>query len=97
MQLARVEGSVTATICHPSLHGQRHLLCQPLDAQGNPEGTPIIAIDCHGAGMHQQVIVSSDGKATRQCIGHEKSPLRYLVIGVADSDEPLVSGEALPA
>mgnify|MGYP002151222756 CR=1 FL=1 len=31
-----------------------------------PEGAPQIAIDAHGAGMHQRVIISSDGAAARK-------------------------------
>ena len=54
MLLARVEGNITATRKHPSFQGWRLILCQPISAAGQPEGTPIIAIDAHGAGLHLQ-------------------------------------------
>jgi ethanolamine utilization protein EutN len=70
MYLARVEGSVVATRKHPSLQGWRLVICQPIGAAGEAEGPPQIAIDAHGAGMHQRVIISSDGAAARLAVGH---------------------------
>ena len=88
MQLARVEGNIVATRKHPSLDAWRLVICQPLSTSGTPEGVPIIAIDSHGAGMHQQVIISSDGLAARKAVGVEKSPVRWLVVGIVDEHEP---------
>jgi microcompartment protein CcmK/EutM len=84
MLLARVEGNLTATRKHPSLKGWRLVICQPVDSAGAPEGSPVVAIDPHGAGLHQRVIVSADGHAARQVVGDKRSPARYLVIGIAD-------------
>ncbi len=84
MLLARVEGSLVATRKHESLTGWRLIICQPLDADGNAEGTPIVAIDPHGAGMHQKVIVSSDGMASRNAVGDQKSPVRMMISGIVD-------------
>jgi ethanolamine utilization protein EutN len=88
MLLARVEGNVVATRKHPSFEGWRLVLCQPIDQVGQPEGSPQVAIDAHGAGMHQQVIISSDGSAARAAVGDPKSPARWMVIGVVDETEP---------
>ena len=88
MLLARVEGNLVATRKHPSLHGWRMVICQPIGTNGQPEGSPQVAIDSHGAGMHQQVVISSDGAAARRAVGDEKSPVRWLVIGVVDELEP---------
>ncbi|HYV28639.1 MAG TPA: EutN/CcmL family microcompartment protein [Candidatus Eisenbacteria bacterium] len=88
MLLARVEGNVVATRKHPSLEGWRLVICQPINAAGVAEGSPQVAIDAHGAGMHQRVVISSDGAASRKAVGDEKSPVRWLVIGVVDEQEP---------
>jgi ethanolamine utilization protein EutN len=88
MLLARVEGNIVATRKHPSLEGWRLVICQPLGATSEPEGVPIVAIDSHGAGMHQQVIISSDGLAARKAVGMDKSPVRWLVVGIVDEHEP---------
>ncbi len=84
MLLARVEGSVVATRKHPSFAGWRLVICQPIGQAGEPQGTPQVAIDAHGAGMHQRVIISSDGAAARKAVGDEKSPARWMVIAVVD-------------
>ena len=86
MLLARVEGNVVATRKHPSLQGWRLLVCQPIAADGTPEGSPQIAIDVHGAGLYDRVIISSDGQASRRAVGDEKSPIRWLVTGIVDEE-----------
>jgi ethanolamine utilization protein EutN len=88
MLLARVEGNVVATRKHPSLEGWRLVICQPIGTNGEPEGSPQVAIDSHGAGMHQQVVISSDGAAARKAVGDDKSPVRWLVAAVVDEHEP---------
>ena len=88
MLLARVEGNVVATRKHPSLAGWRLVICQPIGATGEPEGSPQVAIDAHGAGMHQPVVISSDGAAARKAVGDPKSPVRWLVTAIVDEREP---------
>jgi len=88
MLLARVEGNVVATRKHPSYEGWRLVICQPIGAGGDSEGAPQLAIDSHGAGLHQQVIISSDGLAARRAVGDDRSPVRWLVIGIVDEHEP---------
>ncbi len=81
---ARVEGHVVATRKHPSLVGWKLLLCQPIDAQGKPEGVPQVAIDPYGAGMHSKVILTTDGTASRVVVGDPMSPVRLMVVAVED-------------
>jgi ethanolamine utilization protein EutN len=88
MLLARVEGNIVGTRKHPSLEGWRLVVCQPIGQTGEPEGAPMVAIDSHGAGMHQEVIISSDGLAARLAVGNDKSPARWLVVGIVDEHEP---------
>lgn len=84
MFLARVEGTVVATRKHPSLEGWRLVVCQPVNLIGQPEGVPQVAIDAHGAGLHQRVVISSDGMAARKAVGDERSPARWMIIGIVD-------------
>jgi len=88
MLLARVEGNVVSTRKHPSLEGWRLVICQPISQGGDPEGAPQVAIDAHGAGLHQRVIISSDGSAARLAVGDPKSPARWMIIGIVDEKEP---------
>jgi ethanolamine utilization protein EutN len=91
MFLARVEGSLIATRKHPSFVGWRLLICQPVDGNGSAEGPPQIAIDAHGAGLHQRVLISSDGAAARLAVGDTHSPARWSVVGIVDEPEPAVA------
>jgi microcompartment protein CcmK/EutM len=84
MVLARVEGNLIATRKHPSFQGWRLLVCQPISASGQPEGTPVVAIDPLGAAIHQRVVVSSDGAAARLAVRDPKSPARMMIIGIVD-------------
>ena len=84
MLLARVEGNVVSTRKHPSLEGWRLVICQPISQSGDPEGTPQVAIDAHGAGLHQRVVISSDGWAARQAVQDPKSPARWMIVGIVD-------------
>lgn len=88
MLLARVEGHLTATRKHPSFEGWRLVVCQPIDRDGRAEGVPQVAIDSLGAGMHQRVIISSDGAAARKAVGDERSPARWMIVGVVDEVTP---------
>lgn len=87
MILARVDGVIVSTVCHPSMTGHRMIICQPLDTQGHEEGAPILALDPHGAGRHQRVLVSTDGSHTREHVKDPKSPLRNIIIGVIDEED----------
>lgn len=84
MQLGTVIGHATSTIKHPSLVGWRMVVVQPLNAQRQPEADPVLAIDRHGSGIGQTVVINSDGRGARALIGDEKSPVRWFVIAIED-------------
>ena len=84
MMLARVDGSAVSTIAHPCLEGKRLAIVQPIDREGNEEGTPVMAVDPLGAGMHQRVFATTDGKGIREWVGSDVCPIRYLITGIVD-------------
>ena len=84
MNYARIDGAIVSSACHPSMVGWRTVICQPLDEKGRDEGVPVLAIDPLGAGLHQHVILSTDGSATRELVRDPKTPLRNLIIGIVD-------------
>jgi len=55
VQLAKVIGTVVATVKHESLTGVRLLLIQPHDHNGIPDGGPIVAADALQAGVGETV------------------------------------------
>ena len=84
MQLGKVIGNATATVKHPALNGLRLAVVQMLNVARQPEGDAVVAVDKLGSGIGQVVILNSDGKAARELIGHDKSPVRWFVIGISD-------------
>lgn len=85
MLLALINGNATATVRHPTIHGQRLLLGQALDINMQPYGDPQLTLDQHGAGAGDVVIVTSDGRGLREMLGHDNSPARWFTIGIVDS------------
>ncbi len=85
MQLAKIVGRATATVKHATLAGWRILLVQPLDARGAADGEPQLAIDNLGSRASDTVLLTTDGSAVRDIVGAENTPIRWAVIGIADS------------
>ena len=83
MQLARVVGTATSTIKHPSMNGWKLLIVQMLQADGrSPDGDPVVSIDSLGAALGQDVIITSDGKGTRELMNSNNTPVRWSVLGI---------------
>ena len=91
MMLARVEGSVIATRKHPSFNGWRFIICQPIGKSGEPEGGPVVALDPLGAGMHQRVVLSTDGSAARLAVKDPISPARMMIVAIIDESAEVKS------
>jgi ethanolamine utilization protein EutN len=86
MQTARVLGSAIATVKHLSMEGRKLLVVQPYLSDGQtPDGHPLLAVDAVGAGRGEEVIITSDGRAAREYLNAEATPVRWTVIGICDS------------
>jgi ethanolamine utilization protein EutN len=85
MQFARVLGTATATVKHPSMNGWRLLAVQFLLADGaSPDGDPVLAVDNLGARRGDVVILTSDGRGTRELMKSNNTPVRWSVMGIRD-------------
>ena len=85
MQVGTVVGTATSTVKHASMEGWKLLVVQPmLVDQRSPDGDPVLAIDTLGAGTGQEVMLTSDGAATRELLGVEVTPVRWSVAGIKD-------------
>jgi len=81
----RVIGTATSTVKHPSMEGWKLLLVQPFGPDGrSPDGDPVLVVDALGAGIGEEVIISSDGRGTRELLGSDTTPVRWSVIGIRD-------------
>ena len=87
MRLARVVGTVVATVCVPAYAGRRLLLCDLADDRGRPTGDYTIAIDQVDAGAGETVLVLDEGNSARQILGSKDAPVRAVVVGIVDHVE----------
>ena len=86
MQLARVIGTATATVKHPSLEGAKLLVVQPLMADGKaPDGDPQISIDTVSAGPGDLVLITSDGRLLREVLKSDATPARWSTVALIDN------------
>lgn len=85
MQLARIIGTATATVKHPSLTGTRLLVVQPLMAdRTSPDGDPQLAIDTVGASTGDVTVITSDGRLLRDLLTSDTTPARWSTIALLD-------------
>lgn len=83
MQLARIVGSVTSTVKHPSLQGCKLLIAQPVMAdETQPDGDPQLVVDQLGAGPGDIVIMTGDGSAVGEMLGNDLTPVRWMTTAI---------------
>ena len=86
MQLARVIGTVVATVKNETLEGRKFLIVQTLDADLKPKGKPQIALDAVGAGVGELVFWCR-GKEASFPFHREDTPTDCTVIAIVDSPQ----------
>ncbi len=85
VQTAKIVGTATATLKHKSMEGAKLMLVQPQMADGkSPDGDPFLAVDGVGAGKGETVIITSDGRYSRELLQAEATPVRWTIIGICD-------------
>jgi microcompartment protein CcmK/EutM len=85
MQLARVMGTVVATIKNESLEGRTLLVIQSLNKDLEASGKPMVAVDSVGAGVGELVFWCR-GKEASFPFKREDTPTDCTIVGIVDSD-----------
>ncbi len=85
MQLARVIGNVVSTVKNDALDARKLLIVQTLDADLQPKGAPLVALDSVGAGVGELVFWCR-GKEASFPFKREDTPTDCTIIGIIDSD-----------
>lgn len=83
MLLARVVGLVVATPKADELEGLRFAVLQPLGADMQERGRPVVAVDTVGAGEGQVVFTAAAGSA-RAASGMAGRPVDLAAVGIVD-------------
>jgi ethanolamine utilization protein EutN len=84
MQIAKVVGTVVATQKHRTFEGAKLLLVQPLNLDGSPRGSTLLAIDGAGAGVTETVLIVLEGRAAGEALGRKGAPVDAAIVGIID-------------
>ncbi|MCK6600305.1 MAG: EutN/CcmL family microcompartment protein [Bacteroidetes bacterium] len=84
MILAKVTGTLVAPVKNEHLEKCKLLIVQPVDLNGNPEGSDLLAIDYSDAGIGDTVLVAQEGDVVKQLTGSDKIPANAIIMGVVD-------------
>ena len=85
MQLARVIGTVVATVKAPGLGGVKLLVIQPLDRYERPVGSQVVAADAvHMAGPGELVYFVAAREAA-QAMPDPFVPVDHAIVGIVDA------------
>ncbi len=89
MQLARVTGTLVASVKADGLEGVTFLIVQPLDRRRRPVGDPVVAADgVHMAGPGELVYIVGAREAA-QAMPEPFVPVDHAVVGIVDAVEEL--------
>lgn len=84
MQLARVHGTVVATVKADGLEGIRFLIIQPLTKQQQPDGDMVVAADAvHMAGPGELVYFVGSREAA-EAMPERFVPVDHAIVGIVD-------------
>src|SRR5262245_24072996 len=96
MQLARVIGDIVATRKESAFEGVKLLLVQPVNADGQDVGRPLVAVDAVGAGVGERVLFVR-GKEASFPFHPTEVPADAGIVGIVDhwSTIEMSSGERM--
>jgi ethanolamine utilization protein EutN len=91
VQLARVIGTVVATVKTPGLEGVKLLVIQPLDRRLTPVGNQVVAADAvHMAGPDELVYFVAAREAA-EAMPNRFVPVDHAIVGIVDAVRSLAS------
>ncbi len=84
MFVAKVTGTIVATIKAPVFEGRKLLIVEPLSAEGVLQDRYLIAADTVQAGAGDTVLVLDEGNSARQVVQMDPAPIRTVIVGIVD-------------
>ena len=83
MNLGRVIGTLVATRKEPMLEGLPLLVVRQLNAEGEPTGAYVVAVDSVGAGVDEVVLYAS-GSSARQTEATRDKACDAVIMAIVD-------------
>lgn len=88
MILSKVVGTLVSTQKNKYLTSYKHLITRPVDLNLKIIGDKdVIALDFVDAGVNDIVLVTMEGDAAQQILGHKNAPVHSVIVAVVDQLE----------
>ena len=87
MQLARVKGTVVATIQYQGLEGVKFLIVQPLSKTQQPVGIPVVAADATAQAGPGELVFIVGSREAAQAMPEVFVPVDHAIVGIVDDVE----------
>lgn len=84
MFLGKVIGNIWATKKYPAIHSLRLMLVQPINAEKENDGEPIIAVDTVGAGPGETIFYITASEAVIP-LPVDFAPVDASIVGIVHS------------
>lgn len=87
MQLARVTGTVVASVKAAGLEGVRFLLVQPLDRRERAVGGMVVAADAVAMAAPGELVYVVGAREAAQALPDTFVPVDHAIVGIVDALE----------
>ena len=84
MQLARVIGTVVASVRSPGLDGIKLLIVQPLDRRQRPTGEPLVAADGVAMAGPGELVYFVASREAAVALPETFVPVDHAIVGIVD-------------
>lgn len=89
MHLARVTGTVVASVKYEGLEGIKLLIVQPLDKHCEPKGRQVVAADGVAMAGPGELVYIVGSREAAQALPETFVPVDHAVVGIVDAVEPV--------
>jgi microcompartment protein CcmK/EutM len=85
MFLCKVKGNIVSTQKNKNLNSHKLMLVHPVDLNFELKGREdMIAIDLIDSGIGDIVLVTREGDAVQQILGHKNAPVNTIIVAIVD-------------
>ncbi len=92
MQLARVIGTVVATMKAPNMEGARLLIVQPLTRRLEPVGQAVVAADALETAGPGELVYIVGAREAAEAMPNRFVPVDHAIVGIVDAVEGVEGG-----
>jgi ethanolamine utilization protein EutN len=93
VQLARVTGTLVASVKADGLEGVRFLIVQPLTRRLQPDGAPVVAADGVDMAGPGELVYIVGAREAAQALPRTFVPVDHAIVGIVDAVDELRAGE----